>query len=246
MAKYRPCGLIQSISGSVGDVTFSSWKGVPRISKRIRKQCIPNTLPQRRIRHIFSYLSPVWRDLSFQDWALWSDYAKRYNKVKPLCMSGSVSTIRSKMSGFNVYVALNSLLMHCGFEPLKYPVLGNIKNPPLVLTDLLDLGVYNGEIRFNVWLPSEYMVKCVVQIWVREMRDSYPYIFRAVPISLFKSEVVIDKLRFRRHHKAIEQSLSSIGNCKLIVQMRTVAANGKISVPSPIYRIQVVGRASQP
>ncbi len=241
MAKYQSSGLIQGIRGSMGDSTFYYWKGIPVVKKKRGKINSPNTLPQEKIKRNFARLSSQWKNLSFKDCVLWGEYTKRYTKRKNGRKNGLVSNIGGKMSGFNAFVSINQLLIRCGFDPIKKPTLGNIEKPSLVRTDLIDFGVYEKEISFNVWLPHSYPVECVTQVWIKRIGISYPceYIRSIISVSTSPTQVVIDKIRVKEEGKIVEKELKEIGYCKLLIQMRTVAQNGEFSMPSAIYRIEV-------
>ncbi len=243
MAKYQSSGFIQGIRGSMGDSTFYYWKGVPVMRKKPNGAGSSNTPAQEEIRRSFAMISAQWKNLSFADYALWEEYAKKYTKRRSGQRNGLVSNIGGKMSEFNAFVSTNQLLMRCGFDPIKKPVLGNIGKPSSPKTDLINLGVYKKEIKFNVWMPRSYPTDCIVQVYIKKFGRCYPaaYIRAIVPISTSPAQVAIDKIKLKEEGELVEKKLKDIGRCKLFIQLRTVAANGEFSTPSAIYRIEVNG-----
>ena len=238
MGKYVNSGLIQGIRGQVGEYVFSYWKGIPVISKKAVKKRDPRTASQLEVRRIHTELVKRWNDMSFSEWALWGEYAKRYKGVKMRQRQGLVPCIGGKMGGNAAYISVNQLLMGCGFKALEKPFFGALK-PPLVSADLSQLGVYSSEIRFNVWLPYSYGCRCVVQVWVeRTGKGRYPYLRAVVPVDISKKEVVVDEIRVKEDGKIVEKKIREVGRCKLFLQLRTVAENGEFSMPSQIYKVE--------
>ena len=242
MAKYTNSGLIPFIKGSLGDVYFTYWKGIPVIRKNPKKKRNTRTTPHwQRVKEANFMLQHNWRNLSFKEWALWEEYTKRYRNIKNRHRDGLCTHIGNKMSGYNAYTSVNLLLIFSGFEPIEKPFLGNTGKPPLPSTDLIYCGVYQDEIKFNIWLPSSYPVDCVAQIWTRKaIGIQNPHLARIIKISTAKTQVTIDKIKMRdKNKKATEKGFESMENCKLYLQLRTIAQNGEFSVPSHIYKLEV-------
>ncbi len=238
MAKYKNSGLVSGISGSAGDYTFFNSRGVPMVKKRVRKEKQPNTWRQKRVQQTVAKLLNEWSKLSFTHWALWEEYAKKF-KVKFKKRQGLIPVTGAR-TGITAYVSVNSLLILCGFDPMEKPPLANLPKPHLPETDLMDLGVYKNKLEFDVWLPSQYITDCVAQIWIRRIgKRSYPYVRTLAPLSTSKTRVVIDKLRIKENNELIEKDLKDIGDFKVLIQMRTIANNGRYSQSSQIYRIEV-------
>ena len=241
MAKYTSSGLIHSIKGPLGDAVFSHWKGKPTISKRVRKLKRSSTSSQKRMMEIFTQLCSEWKKMSFRELVLWNEFTKKYTHLGNRKRNGLIPRIgNSTMTGVNAYISINTLLMRCGFPPIKKPLLGNIPKPPLPSTDLLDFGIYQHKIKFNVWLPYDYITQSVAQVWIRKLgADSHPYLTTIVSISSSPTQLVIDKVRVKENHSIVEKPLKDIEYCKLLLQLRTVAKNGLSSMPSQIYKVEV-------
>ena len=244
MAKYKTSGLITEIRGSMGDKTFYYWKGIPVIRKKKVKHKQGNSLAQTKGREIFSFLSRTWKSMGFEEWAVWEMYAKGNRRKKSKQRSGLMCAIGNWFYGRVAFMSTNQLLMICGFSFIQKPLFGK-PQPPLPQTDLPPLSKWSKNIKFNIWLPEDYPDRCVVQIWIRKLSwpDGRPYIMAIVPISSSPIEIKVEKIRFYEKGRGmggiLEKSLNEIGDCKLLLQMRTVAENGKFSMPSAIYKIEL-------
>ncbi|MBI4723449.1 MAG: hypothetical protein HY769_10745 [Candidatus Stahlbacteria bacterium] len=237
MARYGTSGLFAWIRGSMGGLTFSSIRGVPYVKQKIKKTRNANTKEQCRARHFFKLLNEGWSDLSPQEMAIWESYAR--SRVKTSMVKKN-SSWKGRGTGSNAFVSLNHLLLTCGFDKLMLPPSKYIHIPPVCKTSLVDKGVYKGEVRFTVWLPYQYESDCVCQVWLRKMQKaSYFYIGAIVPLTTEPAEVLIDKVRVFKEGRTSERNLNTLPNLKLFLQLRTVARNGKFSLPTHIYRITV-------
>ena len=237
MAKYVSSGLIHNIRGSFGDSVFSSWRGIPRICKKPTKK---KQLHPLKSWESLVTISSNWKNLSFQEWALWEEYTKSFREIKTHKYDGLCTAIGNRMSAYNAYVSTNQLLVLSGFNSIRKPCLGNIPSPPFPSTDLANFGSYTNQIKFNIWLPRSYPAKCVVQIWIRKaIAPANPYIAKILKVSTSKTEVVINEIKLKEKDENIEKKFEKMKNCKILLQMRTIAQNGKFSQPGPIYKIQL-------
>jgi hypothetical protein len=238
MAKYTPSEFVKQIRGSVGDKTFSNWKGIPVLTKKVNKRKQPNSAIQIKLKETFINLEANWKKLTLQEWASWEQHSKRYTEIKMKRRSGLIPVIGGKMTGHNAYISLNLLLIRCGYDPISTPPTKIESKPPTPNTDLINLGTYKNEIKFNLWLPYTYNTECVAQIWVRKIgSEAYPYITAIVPISNEPAQIMIDKIRAKKG-KPIE--FKKMENCRLQIQLRTVAKNGEFSITTPIYTVEVI------
>lgn len=239
MAKIRLEGFIHSIWGSVGGVTFYRYRGRICMRKKSSRRSYPNTSVQCRAKEGFSRLSHLWNELSFVEWALWSEYAKSSCKAKDSRNSGLIPCVGG-VDGRRAFISANQLLLRSGLGIVRHPPLGK-EPPPYPLTDLSNFGSYNVGLRFNVWLPYPYKDECVAQVWLRRTIGDlrYSYISVVVPVSTTPNEVKIDKVRARHKNKLMEEGFSDIKRCRLKLQLRTVAENGRVSHPGSIYQVEV-------
>ncbi|MCK4307184.1 hypothetical protein KAW50_03035 [candidate division WOR-3 bacterium] len=251
MAKYKTSGLISEIRGSMGDKTFSYWKGVPVVKKKMKKKKWVSSVVRARRKEVFAFLAESWTLMSSKDQALWGIYAKQDRKVKSKSRLGLISTIGNWYSPRITFMSVNQLLMISGFSPLQRPLFGKLQ-PPLPATDLPEYSEWDKDIKFKIWLPRQYKDRCAAQIWIRKAsgRGGNPYITKVVPLSTSLAEVKLKEIKFyekkgRLPGKTVKKDLSEMGYCKLKLQMRTVAENGRFSMPSGIYKIEL-GRTQAP
>ncbi len=245
MAKYKTSGLVSEIRGSMGNKTFSYWKGIAVVKKKMNGQKRVNSVDRTKVRRSFAFLAKTWRLMGFREQAAWEVYARQNRRIKRKSRAGLVWTVGNWYSGENAFISVNQLLMMSGFPPLFKPLFGK-SQPPSPASDLPECSEWVGNIRFKIWLQKEYKDRCKVQIWIKKVTwpNGGPYIMRIVPISTSPIEIRIDKIRFKGRkiaykRKTVEKQLSEIGYSKLYLQMRTVAENGKFSVPSAIYTIEL-------
>lgn len=240
MAKCDLSGLICRIRGSVGGMTFSAYKGMIRLSKKVgggRRSC---TTSQKRVREVFRELNYRWNNMSFSECNLWEAYSREYGKIRKRSRSGLIHCMGGGFRGKDAYISLNSVLVLSGFSPLEKPPFNCRGRLPSLKADLIDCGDYEEKVRFHVWLSSSYESQCVCQVWVRKIAmDCHPYIGAIVPLSLTPTEVVIDKIRFKHKSHYLEKSFRSIGRSKVQIQLRGVSSNGLISLPSSVYQVMV-------
>ena len=244
MAKYKTSSLIGEIRGSIGDKTFCHWHGIPVIRKKIQNGNGSNSVAITKTREIFRFLNNRWTLISFKEQELWEFYAKRNRRIKSKKLSGLMCAIGNWYTGKIAFMSVNQLLMMSGFPPLQKPLLGR-SQPPLPVTNLPEYSEWVKEIRFKIWLPVEYKDRCVVQVWIQKLSlpRGWPYIMKVVPVSTSPTEIKIERIKFQERRnegrKSAEKGLSEIGYCKMLLQMRTVAENGRFSVPSSIYKIEL-------
>jgi len=249
MAKYKTSCLVSEIKGSIGNKTFSYWKGIPVVKKRIEQRKKTNSLRQGKIREIFEFLKSKWSSMSFEDWAVWDSYAEQNKRIKSKKRSGLMSTIGNWFYGNIAFISTNQLLMGCGFSFIQKPPFDK-PQPLLPATDLPEYSKWNKDIKFKIWLPEDYPDRCVVQIWIKKLSKTkeLPYIMAIVPVPSSPIEIKIEKIRFyvikRGKRKILEKNLNEIENSKILLQMRTVAENGKFSMPGPIHKMELINHSS--
>lgn len=234
MARYGLSAIFSWVRGSIGGLTFAFHRGVPYVRVRKKRYRDAKTKYQVRVRQIFALLDEEWHNLSLSEVALWEDYAKR--GVKTALDSKSW---KGRGDGLNAFIAINHPLLLSGFSLLRKPPSDYLPKPPVPATDLMDMGTYEREARFKVWLPHDYSSRCVCHIWVRPVGYSPVYISSIVAVTTHPTEVLIDKIRVKERGRTVEKKLSSIKLARLRLQLRVVSENGKFSLPSSIYRIEI-------
>ncbi len=235
MARFTTNGLIHSIRGKLGNIVFYYWKGIPNVRKAPKRVKNPRTKNQVPIMSSFSDFSKCWQYLNSAERALWEEYAKGFSRKKP--MSGKmILHQKGRVTGKNAFIGTNVTLKISGLKPIKIPPLGNVPNPPLPATDLKSSSQCSSYIRFKVRLPEPYPYKCVAQIRIKLFKGKgSSRIARNEELSDSPSEVIIDKVQYQRKSLPLRE----IKNSKVQLYMRTVAQNGKFSMLSQIYTLEI-------
>lgn len=127
MAKFL--AILGSLSGSIGDNTFSHNKGGPYVRKR-GTPTNPNSTKQQAARAILATLSGNWASLTDVQRAGWADYAALSQYVDPLGTSFN-------LSGQQMFVALNSRLLGAGTTASATAPTGTGPDQYLTLTPTL-------------------------------------------------------------------------------------------------------------
>ena len=114
MARITPSALVDDIKGSVGGVTFSSWKGMSYVKAKAKSVRNPGTNVQVQIRAALTFFSRrFFDDLSDGQRAAWDQYAQevasaeRSDQVQGGFGSRVVPKRQFNRSGYNWYIAIN-------------------------------------------------------------------------------------------------------------------------------------------
>ncbi|MBI4721440.1 MAG: hypothetical protein HY769_00270 [Candidatus Stahlbacteria bacterium] len=247
MGKIVTSGLIQSIKGSAGEFTYSSWKGVQVFKQRMKKRKKIPTEKEIKAREIFAFLANEWKKLSLIEYALWEYEAKRKGKTLNPATQGLIHISKNRMMGKNAFMAVNQTLIACGFKHILLPPNYQTKKPPVVKTNIINNNAYEKKIEFNLWLPHPYHSNCVAQIWGKRMsKNGYSYTIAIIPVNTEKTNVCIDKIRTQENKNICEKRIAELENSKIAIQIRTVAENGLLSMPSQIYKLEIKKNNSAP
>jgi len=244
MARVKSSGLIQSISGKVGDIVFVRYRGGLMVRKSPKSTDV-RSIFQLNVRRNFVFLLKSFYDLPFCERVLWEEYGHNLPCYDNL-YSGLIKRPRGKLSGQNAYLSVNRVLASCGFSPVNRPPHPSIPRPSALCTDLPQYSQHkNGEARFKVWLSSAYSYKCVVQIWVRAQgSDNYRYLARVIEVSQARREVVLTKIRLhkdkKKDKKIVESPFTELKKIEFRLQLRAVSEKGVFSIPSALYVLEVV------
>lgn len=241
MAKICLAGIIQSIKGSIGNLTFSSTRGIPYIKLK-PKPHNPKTERQKEVRNNFAYIARQWKKLDIKEQSLWEAYANRLKRLNKANSASIIPTANRKLfMGVNAFMSVNHLLLSSGFKTLLLPPITDIK-PALPPANDLRTGetYYGAEIKFKIWMPKEMEGNAVAQIWIAKAGSgNMRQLTIVTSISSEPKEVVIEKIRERVKGKVKELQLNKLAPCIFKIQMRTIAQNGRISMPSAIYKVQL-------
>ena len=248
MAKFTTSGFITSIRGKLGDSVFYSRRGVPGIRAKAKKIKNPRTPLQQKTRRNFAMFTKIWNELTRIEKVLWEEYAKQFKHRKSTSARGLIPhTQKGIMTGQNAFVSVNMTLVLSGFTPIRKPTLGNTPNPPLLSHDLpIHPEFRDGVIKFKIWLPHQYREECNAQIWMKVAKaKEYVYLARVIPISTTPTEVIFQTVRIHdKRRKVIDFPIKKLGKRDVLLQMRILAENGKVSMPSAIYRLELLNSNS--
>lgn len=118
MARITPSALVDDIKGSVGGVTFSSWKGLSYVKAKAKSVRNPATSDQVAIRNGMTFFSRRFFDeLTDDQRAAWDQYAQevagaeRSDQVQGGFGSRVVPARQFQRSGYNWYIAINVRLV---------------------------------------------------------------------------------------------------------------------------------------
>ncbi len=118
MARITPSALIDDIKGSVGGVTFSSWKGMSYVKAKAKSVRNPATADQVAIRNGLTFFARrYFDDLTDAQRAAWDQYAQevasaeRSDQVQGGFGARVVPQRQFQRSGYNWYIAINVRLI---------------------------------------------------------------------------------------------------------------------------------------
>ncbi len=248
MAKFTTSGFITSIRGKLGDSVFYSWRGVPGIRVKAKKIKNPRTPLQQKTRRNFAMFTKIWNELTRIEKALWEEFAKQFKHRKGTSSRSLIPhTQKGIMTGQNAFLSVNMTLVLSGFTPIRKPTL-NTPNPPLLSHDLpLHPEFRDGVIKFKIWLPHQHREKCNAQIWMKVAKaKEYGYLARVIPISTTPTEVIFSTVRIHdKRRKVVDFPIKKLGKRDVLLQVRTIAENGKVSLPGAIYRLELLNSNSK-
>lgn len=111
MAKFTP--ILGNVLGSIGANTFSHNRGGPYVKRR-PYPTNPNSTRQQIMRTILSDLAKAWQTLSDTNKQQWNDWATTHPSKDSL---GNAINL----TGFNAYMALNSIVRDMGLAAIATP-----------------------------------------------------------------------------------------------------------------------------
>lgn len=179
MARITPSALIDDIKGSIGGVTFSSWKGMSYVKAKAKSVRNPATADQVLIRNGMTFFSRrFYDDLSDAQRAAWDQYAQevagaeRSDQVQGGFGSRVVPQRQFQRSGYNWFIAINvgmvALLGAVHFAaPFDDAPLG--QTPPSNLTGLVvTYDEVNGNFGWGGFAPGDFghATTVRVRLWV--------------------------------------------------------------------------------
>lgn len=182
MARIKLSEILQNIAGSVGEHTFSCWKGVNYLRQKAVTISNPCSLAQSFARMALSALARMWHtDLTAAQRALWNEFAQGLKsgseQVGPNGNGGSgilqvIPGSGGVMSGFNSFIQANMLALRAGFAFASPPVpdapIGiDAPNAPTNLTfsQYCSSGIGPCEVYLTWTDPVDAPVNSVIRVW---------------------------------------------------------------------------------
>jgi hypothetical protein len=249
MARITPSALIDDIKGSIGGVTFSSWKGMSYVKAKAKSVRNPATPEQLRVRNGMTFFSRrYFDDLTEAQRAAWDQYAQetagaaRSEQVQGGFGLRVVPQRQWQRSGYNWYIAINvRLIMVLGAGHFAAPIddapLGQTPpSQPTLSTVVYDNAV--GDFAFTGIGPQDlgHAVNVMIQLWILP-NFAYAKIQNGVAVN------------------AGAQPFGPVDQATLMIQRATLAAplpdgiyafqmdavgqeNGLVSPPSEIIKVQ--------
>lgn len=126
MPRMITSAVVEDVRGSLGGITFSSWKGVGRLQRKTSPPSGPSSEYQAHLRTVISEVSKRWHNtLTQAQRDGWEDYAKKQGSAadsKDIDETGIQNVIpnnRKIMSGYHAFVMNNSTIQAAR---LSFPV----------------------------------------------------------------------------------------------------------------------------
>ncbi len=114
--------LISDISGKVGTVIYSRYKGKRYAKAAAIDTYDPCSEKQKNMREIFAELHSNWKKLSQELKNIWESYAKtRGAKEFPVKTTSLIREKRQYMMGVNAFIGINSRLLYAGLPMVLIP-----------------------------------------------------------------------------------------------------------------------------
>ena len=250
MAKVQLTGLISSITGSMGETTFSPRPGIIQVRKKVKKIHNPQTPLQMKHRKIWSDSISCWKLMPLKNRVFWEQYAKEISITKKKNRMILQKKPGTRMTAMNAYCAINQTLVSSGLNRIEKIPPYALPYPPLPETDIQQFATFHEKIKFKVWLPYPYIpwenieIPCVVQIGISTNSSITHIPFYPLPkLSTKPIPIEIEKVKFQERKgkttKVVEAKLKELIHPIVKIQFRTIAQNGKFSLPSPIYTVEV-------
>ncbi len=180
MARITPSALVDDIKGSVGGVTFASWKGITIVRSKARSVRNPATADQLLIRRALAFYSKrYFDDLTDAQRAAWDQYAQevasaeRSDQVQGGFGKRVVPQRQFQKSGHGWYISINvGMTRRFGtFNPGTFMDEAPLGQTPPSQPMIVDLFYQEGLGRFQVTHinPEDFghASKVRVALWIK-------------------------------------------------------------------------------
>lgn len=251
MARITPSALVDDIKGSVGGVTFSSWKGLTYVKAKAKSVRNPATQAQVQVRNGMAFFSRRYFDtLTDAQRAGWDILAQeqasaeRSDQVQGGFGQRVVPKRQFQRSGYNWYIAVNvRLLKEIGSGHFSAPIdnapIGQTPPSQVVIT-LVTYDAPNGQFKITFVEPQTFGDSGTVKmaLWVL---PNYAYsreqaVYDGATPGQIWVDTIVDTLYIQR-----AQLDAPLPDGLYSFQMDAVGVdNGLFSPPSEIAKVKAV------
>lgn len=130
MARIKLGPNVLDMWGSIGEVTYSSWKGISYCKQKPKTVTNPNTAQQQKIRGLLGACAKKWREATPAEKDSWDSYQNMINDGDTPQGSHQLRPIkRNHMTGYNKLVSCN-IVAKLADDSIAIPGVGQITIPP--------------------------------------------------------------------------------------------------------------------
>jgi len=133
MAKITPSPLVSKISGKIGNMIFSSWKGTQYAKLLPISIHNPGSSDQAKYRSNLVNLLAGWKNLSASQKGLWSEYAQFLGSAESETSSvgtrALIKPVGKVMTGMNAYIMVNQRLFSVDLDKVDVPPVNPVPGP---------------------------------------------------------------------------------------------------------------------
>jgi len=243
MSKIKVSALLETISGKVGTMNFSSWKGKPYVKTLAPKIGNPRTAAQMNMRAKLGSLLALWRGLSDDQRALWEEYAQglAVTQDQSSVVTGSSSLMKdigSIEGGCNAFIGTNMAMYSIAAGYVAVPPTGEL----LPLLGITAIAYTSHTLAFTLTPASSHLTDMKAQVWLQRMvRGGHPYVYTAsIPVWVTPSVVPVDveitEIRAGWGTNIQDVLFSVTDPTPVRWQVRLIDTTGRIGTPSAVYK----------
>lgn len=248
MAKLIMGPLVSKISGKIGSVIFSSWKGTAYVKQMPIVIHNPSSEAQALIRNLLISFLMAWKVLNDDIKALWREHAQGLGSgADQNSMIGSEGLIKPSgkvMTGANAFVGTNVRLVQVDMDRVEVPPVSPVPGPTS-LSAAMDTNIIEGSVVFP---PDSLIVDDVARIFLRvDKPGGHTYLSTFVAVTLLmigETGIVtvpysISTIRMGHEGQIEEVGIEHLSDLPVSLQADGVAQTGYKTAASNIVRMVV-------